>query len=120
LEQLYPGASTSQRLFPTNSSVNLSKSSSSLFVPTMTNHLNSNSLRPPPPRYQSSTANAERSRSKLSSNNDLTVSGQQSKTINNNSSAGFDREFSRLLYGKDSGKTRRHKQKRKSHSDPVK
>jgi hypothetical protein len=34
--------------------------------------------------------------------------------------AGFDREFSRLLYGKDGRKSRHHRQKRKAFSDPVK
>jgi hypothetical protein len=86
----------------------------------MTNPLSNNSPRPPPPRYQSPTSNAERSHSTLSSINDPSISSQQSKTINTNPSAGFDREFSRLLYGKDAGKSRRHKQKRKAYSDPVK
>ena len=33
---------------------------------------------------------------------------------------GFDREFSRLLYGKDESKSRHQRQKRKALSDPVK
>lgn len=34
--------------------------------------------------------------------------------------AGFDREFSRLLYGKVDRKSRSQHQKRKAFSDPVK
>lgn len=112
-EHHYPVSSTSQHLLTEKSS------SSSLFIPTMTNPLNNNSIRPPPPRYKSPSSNIEQSSSTLSSINDTSTSSQQLK-INNNSSTGFDPEFSRLLYGKDSVKTRRRKQKRKALSDPVK
>ncbi len=89
----------------------------------VTNPISNNSIRPPPPRYRSPTSNVERSHSTLSSINDSSTSSQLSKTIippNNNSSAGFDRAFSRLLYGKDTNKIRRQKQKRKAFSDPDK
>jgi hypothetical protein len=88
------------------------------------NPVNNSSTRPLPPPYPSSTSNTERSQSTLPSVHDSSTSSQQSKptTNNNNSPAGFDREFSRLLYGKDTGKIRRQKQKhkRKAFSDPVK
>ncbi len=90
---------------------------------TLTNPISNTSLRPPPPRYRSPTSNVEHPHSSLSSLNDSSTSNQQSKTTtttNNNSSSGFDREFSRLLYGKDVGRTRRKKPKRKAFSDPVK
>jgi hypothetical protein len=62
----------------------------------------SNSLpqRPPPPQYRSPSSSVDRS---------------QSVETTSNLPKGFDRQFSRLLYGKD----RRVKQKRKSFSDPV-
>jgi len=89
---------------------------------TLTNPISNTSLRPPPPRYRSPTSNVEHSHSSLSSLNDSSTSNQQSKTTtnNNHSSSGFDREFSRLLYGKDVGRTRHKKPKRKAFSDPVK
>jgi hypothetical protein len=77
--------------------------------------MNNNSIRPPPPPYKSPTKNFEYSRSALLTISDPSLSSQQSKP-----SAGFDREFSRLLYGKDAGKHRRQRQKRKAFSDPVK
>jgi hypothetical protein len=120
LEHLYPGSSTSQHLLTENSSIILSNSSSP-FVPPITNPINNNSIRSPPPRYKSPTSNIERSHSTLSSTTDSSISSQQSKpTTNNNSPAGFDRKFSRLLYGKDTEKSRRPKQRRKAFSDPVK
>ncbi|CAF4045844.1 unnamed protein product [Adineta steineri] len=103
--------------YPSNNLPNSTLSFSSI----LTNPTSNNSPRPPPPRYQSLTSNnIERSYSTLSCINDCSISNQQIKTNNNNSSAGFDREFSRLLYGKDAEKTRRKKQKRKAFSDPVK
>jgi len=71
-------------------------------------------IRPPPPRYASPTTSIERSHSALSSMNRPNYSQV------NPPQAGFDREFSRLLYGKDGGKTRHQRQKRKAYSDPVK
>ncbi|UJR30220.1 hypothetical protein I4U23_017758 [Adineta vaga] len=71
-----------------------------------------NPIRSPPPQYQSSI-------STISSTNNLPPPSP-STISNTNSLAGFDREFSRLLYGKDSNKTRRKRQKRKAYSDPVK
>jgi len=88
---------------------------------TLTNPISNTSHRPPPPRYRSPTSNVEHS--SLSSLNDSSTSNQQLKTTtthNNTSSSGFDREFSRLLYGKDVGRTRRKKPKRKAFSDPIK
>ncbi|CAF2471813.1 unnamed protein product [Rotaria sp. Silwood2] len=108
-EHFYSGSSISQHLLRGNSSFILSNSSTS-HAPIMKNAISNNSIRLPPPRYQSPPSNVERSHS---------TSSQQSKTVNN-SSVVFDHEFSRLLYGKDTGKTRRQKQKRKAFSDPVK
>jgi len=120
LEQLYPGSSTSQHLLTENSSIILPNASSPS-IPTITNPVNNNPIRLPPPRYKSPTSNVEHSHSAVPSINDSSSSSQQSKPNNNNKlPAGFDREFSRLLYGKDSGKTRHQKQKRKAFSDPVK
>jgi len=119
LEHLYPSSSTSQHLLTENSS-SILPNSSSLSIPTMTNPVNNNSIRLPPPRYKSPTSNVEYSHSTLPSINDSSLSSQQSKPNNNNLSTGFDREFSRLLYGKDTRKTRHQKQKRKAFSDPVK
>ncbi len=112
-EQIYPGASTSQHLISEYSSILHSNSMSSL-APMIANPVNNNSMRPPPPRYESPTSSSERSPSRPS---------QPSKTnvpSNNNSTAGFNREFSRLLYGKESSKIRRQRQKRKAFSDPDK
>ena len=67
--------------------------------------------KPPPPSYTIPTSNIERSHSALSS---MT---RPNDTPTNSSQAGFDREFSRLLYG---GKNRHQRQKRKAFSDPVK
>ncbi len=114
LEQFYAGSSTAPHLSTENSS-----------SPSILTIINPNSIRPPPPRYQSPTANIERSKSTFLSTNDSPTSSQQSKPIGvppppNNAPLGFDREFSRLLYGKESGRARRQKQKRKALSDPVK
>ncbi|CAF0855717.1 unnamed protein product [Adineta steineri] len=115
LNHLYPRSSSTQ--YPSNNLPNSTLSFSSI----LTNPTSNNSYRPPPPRYQSLTSNnIERSYSTLPCINDCSTSNQQIKTNNNNASAGFDREFSRLLYGKDAEKTRRKKQKRKAFSDPVK
>ncbi|CAF1287655.1 unnamed protein product [Rotaria sordida] len=109
-EHVYSGSLIPQHLIRENSSFILSNSSS--LAPIVKNSTSNNSIRPPPPHYQSPTSIIEHSHS---------TSSQQSKiNNNNNSSAGFDREFSRLLYGKDTGKIRREKQKRKAFSDPVK
>ena len=70
----------------------------------MKHSFNINSVRFPPPSYQLSTSNVEHSRSKLTSVNSSSTSSQQSTTNINNPSSGFDREFSRLLYGKDTRK----------------
>jgi hypothetical protein len=120
-EYPYPSSSTSQHLLTENSS-NILPNSSSLSIPTMTNPVNNNSIRFPPPRYKSPTSNVEYSHSTLPSINDSSLSSQQSKPNNNNNnlSTGFDREFSRLLYGRDTRKIRHQKQKRKAFSDPVK
>ncbi|CAF1129161.1 unnamed protein product [Rotaria sp. Silwood1] len=101
-EHVYSGSPISQHLLRGNSS--------SSFAPIIKNPISNSTIRPPPPRYQSPPSNFERSHS---------TSSQPSNTVNN-ASVGFDREFSRLLYGKDMRKTRRQKQKRKAFSDPVK
>lgn len=80
-----------------------------------TNTYFSPSIRPPPPRYESPVSNIERSHSDLSSANRPNIS-----SINPSSQAGFDREFSRLLYGRDGRRPRQQRQKRKAFSDPVK
>lgn len=59
--------------------------------------------RPPPPRYEPSAVNADPSPSPV-------IQAQ----------GGFDREFSRLLYGKEARRNRHQRQKRKAFSDPVK
>lgn len=74
--------------------------------------------RPPPPRYRSPSSSVDRSRSTISPAENLARVNPPSDTTANrqqNLPKGFDRQFSRLLYGKD----RRVKQKRKSFSDPV-
>ncbi|CAF1950524.1 unnamed protein product [Rotaria magnacalcarata] len=70
------------------------------------------SVRPPPPSYELPTSNIERSHSAVSSMN------RPNYSHINPPQAGFDREFSRLLYGKDGRRSRN--QKRKAFSDPVK
>ena len=70
--------------------------------------------RPPPPRYEPPTSNIARSHSALSSTKHPNYPPM------NPPQPGFDREFSRLLYGKDGGENRHQRQKRKSLSDPVK
>jgi hypothetical protein len=95
-EHVYSGPQITQHLLPGNSSTTLSTSPP---------------IRPPPPSYGSPISNIERSHSALSS---MT---RPNDSQNNPPQAGFDREFSRLLYGKKGGKTR---QKRKAFSDPVK
>ncbi|CAF1568723.1 unnamed protein product [Adineta ricciae] len=72
-----------------------------------------NPVRSPPPQYQSPT-------STLSSVSNLPPPSPPKPTGSTSSLAGFDREFSRLLYGKEANKIRRRKQKRKAYSDPVK
>lgn len=94
-EQVYSGPQIPQHLLPGNAST-------------------SPPIRPQPPRYESPSSNIERSHSALSSMHRPNYSQA------NPPSAGFDREFSRLLYGKDGGKSRHHRQKRKAFSDPVK
>jgi hypothetical protein len=113
-EHYYSGPSTIQHQLTENSPV-IHSNSSSLFPPTTTN-----AIRLPPPRYQSPPSNIERFNRTLSPNNDSLTFGQHSKPLINNPPAGFDRKFSRLLYGQDNGKNRRLKQKRKAFSDPVK
>ncbi|CAF3535800.1 unnamed protein product [Adineta steineri] len=105
----YSASQLAQHLLPVNSSV-ISASSSSSSVTTNT------SIRTPSPRYElpTTTTNIERSHSALSSMN------RSNYSQTNPSHAGFDREFSRLLYGKDGGKKSHQRQKRKSLSDPVK
>ena len=103
-EQAYPSPQITQHLLPGNSPINLATSPPSVITNTST--------RPPPPRYESS--NIERSHSALSSMTRPNYSQV------NPPQAGFDREFSRLLYGKDGGKNRQQRQKRKAFSDPVK
>ena len=74
--------------------------------------------RPPPPRYRSPSSSVDRSHSTISPAENLARVNPPSDTTSNrqqNLPKGFDRQFSRLLYGKD----RRVKQKRKSFSDPV-
>lgn len=96
-EHAYSGVQLTQHLLPGNAPVNISPS-----PPTR---------RPPPPVYNPPTANVERSHSALSSMN------RPNNPPASPSQAGFDREFSRLLYG---GKNRHQRQKRKAFSDPVK
>ena len=83
-------------------------------------NLNRNShVRSPPPDYASVTLNPL----KLSTNAQTTgtnSSNESSNTSNHRLPKTFDREFSRLLYGKDQGKRRRLKHRRKAFSDPVK
>ncbi|UJR16293.1 hypothetical protein I4U23_003199 [Adineta vaga] len=71
------------------------------------------STRLPAPRYELKT-NIERSHSALS------AMTRPNYSPTNPPQAGFDREFSRLLYGKEGEKNRRQRQKRKAFSDPVK
>jgi hypothetical protein len=98
-EHVYSGPQIPQHLLPGNSPPTLSTSPP---------------VRRPPPLYESPTSNIERSHSALSSMN------RPNYSQNNPPQAGFDREFSRLLYGKDDGKSRHQRQKRKAFSDPVK
>jgi hypothetical protein len=105
-EQVYPSPQIAQHLLPGNSPINLPISSPSVITNT--------SNRPPPPRYEPSTSNIERSHSALSSMTRPNYSQV------NPPQAGFDREFSRLLYGKEGGRNRQQRQKRKAFSDPVK
>ncbi|CAF0994333.1 unnamed protein product [Adineta ricciae] len=86
-------------------------------VPQITQHLlpTAAPVRPPLPQYEAATiTNVERSHSALSSKN------QPNLLPANPPQAGFDPEFSRLLYGKEGGRSRRQRQKRKAFSDPVK
>lgn len=76
------------------------------FYPHLPNNSNLN-VRPAPPPYE--TSNVESPAVEEKSPNEISTNGP-----------GFDREFSRLLYGKDSARTRQRKQKRKALSDPVK
>jgi hypothetical protein len=92
-EHVYAGPQLTQHLLPENSPVTHSTPP----------------IRPPPPSYESPTSNIEHSYSAISSTNNL-----------NSSQAGFDPEFSRLLYGKNDEKKRHQRQKRKAFSDPVK
>lgn len=96
LEQLYPSSSIST-------------------LPGTSNAKPNSSTRQPPPRYRSPSSNIEQSPS---------TSSQQSKPVlsNNNlsPSIGFDREFSRYLYGKEPTRPRKQKSKRKALSDPDK
>ena len=107
LDQLYPGSSAIQHLSTDNSL--------SSFIPVTSHAMADSSTHPRPPRYQSPTSKAEQSHS---------TSSQKSKLITTTNpiqpSSGFDREFSRLLYGKEPVKTRRQKSKRKAFSDPDK
>ena len=107
LEQLYPGSSTIQHLLTDNPST--------ATLPVTGNTITNSSARPPPPRYQSPSSKTEQSPS---------TSSQQSKPIISNSnlspSGGFDREFSRILYGKEPPRARKQKSKRKAFSDPDK
>ncbi|CAF4184504.1 unnamed protein product [Rotaria sp. Silwood2] len=105
-KQIYTESQITQQLLPGNSPVTLSTSSSSIMMNTP--------IRPPPPRYELPTSNIERSHSALSSIN------RPNYSQTNPPQVGFDREFSRLLYGKDGGKNRHQQQKRKAFSDPVK
>jgi hypothetical protein len=92
-EHVYSGPQIPQHLLPGNSPIT---------------HLSS------PPNYESPSSNIERSHSALSSMN------RPNYTPTTPPQAGFDREFSRLLYGKEGGKNRHQRQKRKAFSDPVK
>ncbi|CAF0801929.1 unnamed protein product [Adineta ricciae] len=86
-------------------------------VPQITQHLSpaAAAVRPALPQYEAATiTNVERSHSALSSMN------QPNFLPANPPQAGFDPEFSRLLYGKEEGRNRRQRQKRKAFSDPVK
>ncbi|CAF4955270.1 unnamed protein product [Rotaria sp. Silwood1] len=105
-KHVYTESQIAQHRLPGNSPLTLPTS----FSPIMTN----TSIRPPPPRYELPTTNIERSHSAVSSTNPSNYSQT------NPPQAGFDREFSRLLYGKDGGKSRHQQQKRKAFSDPVK
>ncbi|CAM2698788.1 unnamed protein product [Rotaria socialis] len=103
-KQMYTESQMTQHLLPVNSYGTLPTPLSSIMANT--------SVRPPPPSYELPTSNIERSRSAVSSMNRPNYSPMSPPQ------AGFDREFSRLLYGKDGG--RRRNQKRKAFSDPVK
>lgn len=114
LEHLYPSTYSPPHLLAEN----VHSNSSSTFVPTVVQSATKTAVRPPPPRYVSPSSDSDRSNTAVSSpiNNDPTPSSQQGKS----STTGYDREFSRLLYGRDPTKIRRQKQKRKAFSDPVK
>ncbi|CAF3709577.1 unnamed protein product [Rotaria sordida] len=105
-KQVYNEPQITQHLLSRNSPVTLPTSSSPIMMNTP--------VRPPPPRYELPISNIERPHSALSSMNHPNYSQT------NPPQAGFDREFSRLLYGKDGGKNRHQQQKRKAFSDPVK
>ncbi|CAF4901928.1 unnamed protein product, partial [Rotaria magnacalcarata] len=74
----------------------------------MNNSISNNFIRPPPPRYQSPTPNAESSQlapSQLNIVNNMDDDDDDDDDNNNNNnntkpSIGFDHAFSRLLYGK--------------------
>ncbi|CAM4739678.1 unnamed protein product [Rotaria magnacalcarata] len=127
VENVYSGTSTSPHRLTGNSSFMLSNSTSSL-TSTMNNSISNNFIRPPPPRYQSPTPNAESSQlapSQLNIVNNMDDDDDDDDDNNNNNnntkpSIGFDHAFSRLLYGKDAEKNRHQKQKCKAFSDPVK
>jgi hypothetical protein len=108
---MYSRAQINQHRLSENSPVTLPTTSSSSAI---TNPSIDTSVRPPPPRYEQLTSNIERSHSALSSMNRPNYSPL------NPPQTGFDREFSRLLYGKDGEKNRHQRQKRKAFSDPVK
>jgi len=119
LEHLYPNTYSPSHLLTDNSHSNPSPS----FVPPIANSATNTTIRPPPPRYVSPSTDSDRSSTILSTINDSTSSSQQTKPSSSPPPAtktGYDREFSRLLYGKDAMKIRRQKQKRKAFSDPVK
>lgn len=133
-KNLYSESLTSQHVVTDNSSFIHSTSNSSLNS-IMNTSISNNSIRASPPHYQSPTSNFERSPSTSSQQPNsanitsipfttATTSTTTTPTNNNNNddkpSVGFDREFSRLLYGKDSQNARRRRERRKAFSDPVK
>ena len=80
-----------------------------------------NRSRPPPPSYSSSVTNVPRPvQPPLRSAVRPPPPRYETPSATVATPLGFDREFSRLLYGREGGKTRHQRPKRKALSDPVK
>jgi hypothetical protein len=101
-QQTRPSVSVHEQFHSTNEQLKSTGTSVTLPIRSSMN----TAVRPPPPRYESAVGNIEPN-----------GTGRPSMI---RTQAGFDREFSRLLYGREGARSRHQRQKRKAFSDPVK